>query len=114
VVLGGTAIPLGTQSAASGITSSVDTVTVANTGTYRLSYCVDTTAALLMSTRITSNGTELPGSSVGGSLARSSWCRSLLAPLTAGTTLQVQAYGLLGVAILSNPGGFVFNIEQVQ
>jgi hypothetical protein len=115
VVLGGTNLPLGTQSAASGITwNSSDTVTVANAGSYRLSYCVETTAGLLVGTRIVRNGTELPGATLGPVVARSSWCRSVISTLAAGDTLQLQMYGLLGAAVLTNPGGVSFNIEQIQ
>ncbi|BDC49597.1 hypothetical protein F183_A19130 [Bryobacterales bacterium F-183] len=115
VVLGGTNIPLGTEAlATTGISGAVDTVTVSTAGDYRLSYCVDTTASLLMSTRITRNGSALAGSSVGGAVSRNNWCRTIISTLAAGDQLRVQGFGLLGVAVLSSPGGFSFTIERVQ
>ena len=69
VVLGGTSLPMSTV-ASSGVTFSGSTATVASACTYRLSYCVRTTSALLASTRLVINGSQLNASTISPAASR--------------------------------------------
>lgn len=92
----GTAIPLASgQILPSGITVDVGntTFTVAVAGRYRISYAVNTTAALLLSTRIVLNGTPNLASTVAPVLSLSNYSNEILVDLAAGTTVQLQAVG---------------------
>ncbi len=92
----GTAIPLASgQILPSGITVDVGntTFTVAVAGRYRISYAVNTTAALLLSTRIVLNGTPNLASTVAPILSLSNYSNEILVDLAAGTTVQLQAVG---------------------
>lgn len=112
VVLGGTSIPL-TQTTASGASVSGTSVTVTNAGTYRVSYCVRTTAATLAASRLLLNGSQLTGSAIVPSSSESCYCRSTIAAITAGSTLQLQLYGLLGAVTLLSSGGAELTLERV-
>ena len=113
VVLGGTALPL-SQTAADGVSVSVTNVTVTNAGTYRLSYCVRTTSATLAATRLTLNGSPVAGSAiVPVSSAENTFCRSTITAITAGSTIQVQLFGMLGAATLLSSGGAELTLERL-
>lgn len=112
VVLGGTSIPL-TQTAASGMSVSTTIVTVTNGGTYRVSYCIRSTAATLASGRVTLNGSTLTGSSVVPSVSTDVLCRSTIAAVSAGSQFQLQLYGLLGAVTLLSSGGAELTLERL-
>lgn len=113
VVLGGTNVPLPTLGGQKSITvdGTNTMLTVANTGTYRLSYCISTTSALLASTRLTVNGSQLNGSELVPANAVSSYCRETIAALSAGDVISLQLFGLLGAATLNVAE---LNIEQID
>ncbi|MEM5780254.1 MAG: hypothetical protein AAGU02_03810, partial [Lawsonibacter sp.] len=69
------------------------TFTVAVAGRHRISYAVNTTAALLLSTRIVLNGTPNLASTVAPILSLSNYSNEILVDLAAGTTVQLQAVG---------------------
>jgi len=113
VVLGGTALPL-SQTAADGASVSVTNVTVTNAGTYRLSYCVRTTSATLAATRLTLNGSPVAGSAiVPVSSPENTYCRSTITAITAGSTIQVQLFGMLGAVTLLSSGGAELTLERL-
>lgn len=115
VVLGGTSVPLPSSQTLFGVMAdgSNTTFTVANAGVYKLSYCLRTTSELLVSTRLLINGVPLAGSMNTPATAQSRNCRSTLATLSAGSTIQLQFFGLLGAAVLESSGGADLMIEQV-
>ena len=93
---------------------SVTNVTVTNAGTYRLSYCVRTTSATLAATRLTLNGSPVAGSAiVPVSSAENTFCRSTITAITAGSTIQVQLFGMLGAATLLSSGGAELTLERL-
>jgi hypothetical protein len=103
VVLAGTSVPLpNSQILPADITvDGTNTIfTVNTTGRYRISYYVNTTAALALSTRLIIGGTPNTASTVAPVLSLSSFSNEILIDLTAGTTVTLQLFGLLGTAIL--------------
>ncbi|MCC6342332.1 MAG: collagen-like protein, partial [Bryobacterales bacterium] len=116
VVLGGTNVPLPNSQVLVGVTvnGTNDVVTVTAAGDYRLSYCVRTTAALDMSTRLLVNGLPATQTAVSPPTQQSMLCRAATMTLTAGSTVAVQIYGILGAANLINPGGAELLIEKLS
>lgn len=64
--------------------------TVANAGTYRLSYSVNTTLALLLGTRLLVNGSPLAGSIISPLVSVSNYNNEVEVNLTAGSTISLQ------------------------
>jgi hypothetical protein len=114
VVLGGTSVPFGTTSTSNNITTYTATAVVISSGTYRMSYCAETTQNVLMGVRLAVNGAPLAGSAIGPNSSRSTWCRSIQSDLLAGDTISVDFFGMLGVVTLASPGGLTLNIEQIR
>lgn len=103
VVVAGTVVTLpDSQVLPAGITANGtnDTFTVGVAGRYRLSYQVNTTAALIMGTRLLINGTANTASTVLPILSLSNFSNEILLDITAGTTVSLQLFGLLGTAVL--------------
>jgi len=73
---------------------------------------VRTTSALLISARLLVNGVTVNGSAVSPTTAESALCRTAIAEASAGSTVNVQLYGLLGASTLINPGGAELVIER--
>jgi hypothetical protein len=104
VLLGGTDIPFpNAQNFTSGVTvnGSNTTFTIANAGRYFITYRLNTTAGLLVSSRILLNGSSLPGSVVSPAISVNSFQSNVITNVAAGSTVSLQFYGLLGVAVLS-------------
>ncbi|MFJ1119820.1 BclA C-terminal domain-containing protein [Bacillus thuringiensis] len=104
VLLGGTNVPLpNNQNIGPGITvSGGNTVfTAANAGNYYISYSINITAALLVSSRITINGAPLAGTINSPALATTSFSATIITTLAAGSAISLQLFGLLAVATLS-------------
>lgn len=110
VVLGGTTVPVASQNAAQNVVAGA---TVAENGVYQLSYCLRTTASVLVSTRLTINGAGLISSAVSPSTAEDTFCRTTATTLVAGDVVSLQAYGLLGAIVLTNPGGAELSILKL-
>lgn len=94
--LGGTPVPLASgQILHTGITvdGANTTFTVAPAGRYRISYAVNTTAALLLSTRIVINGGTAPASVVAPLLSLSNYSNEFITDLAAASTVQLQTVG---------------------
>lgn len=93
---GGTpvALPLG-QILPSGITvNGANTVfTVTTAGRYRIAYAVNTTAALLLSSRIMLGGVQNTASTVAPVLSLSNYSNEIIVDLASGTTVQLQVAG---------------------
>lgn len=103
VLGGGTAIPLpNAQLLSADITvNGANTIFTINTaGRYRLSYYVNTTAALLLGTRLVINGSANTVSTISPTLSVSSFSNEIIIDLAVGATVTLQLYGLLGAAVL--------------
>ncbi|BCC43319.1 hypothetical protein BCJMU51_4515 [Bacillus cereus] len=104
VLLGGTNVTLpNNQNIGPGITiSGGNTVfTVANAGNYYISYTINITASLLVSSRITINGAPLAGTINSPALATTSFSATIITTLAAGSAISLQLFGLLAIATLS-------------
>ncbi|MDR4164291.1 hypothetical protein FO494_07500, partial [Bacillus paranthracis] len=104
VLLGGTNIPLpNNQNIGPGITvSGGNTVfTVASAGNYYIAYTINLTAGLLVSSRITVNGSPLAGTINAPTVATGSFSATIIANLPAGATVSLQLFGVVAIATLS-------------
>ena len=105
----GTPIPLpNEQVLPSGVTAnSGDTVfTVAEAGTYQISYHVNTTLALPMGTRLIINGVDNIASTIAPEIATSRFENQITVYLPANSTISLQMYPmtLAGDAVLAGGG----------
>ena len=102
VVLGGTDVPLTDNQNLN--TFTVDGTntefTVPTTGEYLIDYAVATTTALLVSSQVLQNGTPITASIITPTVAADNLSTAFIVPLTAGDTLTLQLFGLLGAATL--------------
>jgi hypothetical protein len=102
-VVGGTLVPLpNSQVLPADITvNGANTIfTIATAGRYRLSYHANTTAALLMGTRLMINGIANTASTVLPVIGLSNFSNEILLDITANTTVSLQFFNLAGAAIL--------------
>ncbi|WP_206871065.1 BclA C-terminal domain-containing protein, partial [Clostridium zeae] len=107
VILGGTSVSLpNSQNIGPGI--SIDgtntTFTVSNAGTYYITYDINLTAALAVSSRLIINGSANTASTVDPVLSTSSFTNDIIVDLTANSTITLQLFGLLGAATLISGG----------
>ncbi|MDR1629543.1 MAG: hypothetical protein LBS36_04950 [Oscillospiraceae bacterium] len=104
VLVGGTTISFpSTQLLSSDITlTSGNTLFTVNTaGFYRVSYHINTTASLLMGSRLVVNAANIPQSTIPPVVSISSFYNEVELSLTAGSTIQLQMYAtVLGLATL--------------
>ncbi|KAA8751335.1 BclA C-terminal domain-containing protein, partial [Paenibacillus sp. UASWS1643] len=116
VILGGTLVPLpNNQNIGTGITvnGTNDTFTLTNAGRYYISYKINLTAALAIQSRVLLNGAVIPASVVSPVLSLSQLQSDFMVTVTAGSTIQLQLFGLVGAAVLSPPGA-TLNIIQLS
>ena len=108
VALGGTSIALpNAQLLSPDITVNAgNTVfTVATPGTYQISYHVNTTAALLMGTRLVINGTNSVPSTINPALSISNFENQIKVTLPANSTISLQLFtSIVGTAVLVSGG----------
>ena len=108
VALGGTPIALpNAQLLSPDITVNAgNTVfTVVTPGTYQISYHVNTTAALLMGTRLVINGTNSVPSTINPALSISSFENQIKVTLPANSTISLQLFtSIVGTAVLVSGG----------
>ncbi|MCY1119458.1 hypothetical protein OWO30_13955 [Bacillus safensis] len=106
-VAGGTNIPLPNfQNITNFTVNGTSTVfTVLQTGKYYITYQVNTTAALLINTRLLLNGDTLPGSVQSPVISTSFLSNTLIVNITAGSTISLQFFGAVVTAILVGGGG---------
>jgi|GEM_PF-1143754 len=118
VVLGGTDVPLpSNQSLGSNITvNGANTVfTVGQTGRYRISYGVNTTAALLVSSRLMINGAPSAVGTIAPVASVSRLAAEVIINLTAGDNISLQLFGLLGVVtLLPGSQGAALVIQRIE
>ena len=108
VALGGTPIALpNAQLLSPDITVNAgNTVfTVAAPGTYQISYHVNTTAALLVGTRLVINGTNSVPSTINPALSVSNFENQIKVTLPANSTISLQLFtSIVGTAVLASGG----------
>ncbi|PAD19891.1 collagen-like triple helix repeat-containing protein [Terribacillus saccharophilus] len=106
VLLGGTNIPLPSAQNLDGFTynAGAATFTVPVTGRYYIAYQINTTAALLISSRVVVNGAQVAGTVIAPAVSISNYQGNVIVNLTAGNTVAVQLFGLVGTAILNGGG----------
>nr|WP_142673134.1 collagen-like protein [Priestia endophytica] len=117
VVLGGTNIALPTQNIGGGITvNAANTIfTVPTTGRYYITYQINITAALLVSTRLVINGAGNLASTIAPVVGLTSFNNDVIVPLDAGSTISLQFFGLIGLATLIAGGaGATLTIIRVE
>ncbi|MNV69316.1 hypothetical protein D3C71_1622210 [compost metagenome] len=120
VLLGGTniAFPGPPQVLSAGITinGTNDVITLANAGTYYISYQANTTAGILLSTRLLINGAQAAGSVVSPVLSVSAYNNDVIVNVAAATTVSVQFFGAAGVVTLTGGGstGAALNIIRLN
>lgn len=109
------ALPVG-QILPTGITvdGTNTTFTVSQTGLYRISYAVNTTAALLLSSRLTINGVANTASTVAPILSLSNYSNEILLNLTAPSTVQLQLVGASVNLTLVSGAGATLMIQRLS
>jgi hypothetical protein len=87
------------------VPNGANTVFTVNTaGRYRISYHVNTTLALLLGARLEINGSPFTPSAITPAANVSSFKNEVIVDLTAGSTVSLELFGLLGVATLLGSG----------
>lgn len=107
VAVAGTDIPLPSNQNLDGFTvNAANTIfTVPVTGTYLVSYQVNTTTASLLSTRVLRNGNAIPGSIFTPTTPVSSFTATTIVQLNAGDQLELQFFGVATTATLQGGVG---------
>lgn len=116
-VAGGTLVPLpSSQVLPAGITvDGTNTVfTVATAGVYRISYAVNVTAALLLSTRILINSAAYTASTLAPIISLSSYSNEVLVNLAAGSTVSLSLAGININATLVAGAGATLMIQRLS
>lgn len=106
-ILSGTNISLPNNQNLSSFTvnGANNTFTIPITGRYFITYQINTTAALLVSSRLILNGsTPIPGSIISPAVSTSTFVNNVIVSLTAGNTITLQVYGLIGLVTLLGGG----------
>ncbi|WP_280145924.1 BclA C-terminal domain-containing protein [Bacillus amyloliquefaciens] len=118
VVVGGTTISLpNDQNLSADITANAaNTVfTVAPAGRYYISYQINLTAGLLVSSRVLINGTTFTSSIIAPVASLANFNNSFIVTLAADSTIQLQLFGLLGAAtLLGGSVGAALNIIRLS
>ncbi|WP_426616706.1 BclA C-terminal domain-containing protein [Bacillus velezensis] len=118
VIVGGTTISLpNEQNLSADITvNAANTVfTVTPAGRYYISYHINLTAGLLVSSRILINGTPPASSIIAPVASLANFNNSFIVTLPAGSTIQLQLFGLLGAAtLLGGSVGAALNIIRLS
>ena len=93
-----------------------NTVFTVNTpGRYRLAYTLNTSTALASGTRLLINNTPNQASTVAPSLALSHFSNEVIVDLSAGDTITLQMYGILGsAALLPGAAGATLSITRLS
>ncbi|MFE9943199.1 collagen-like protein [Bacillus velezensis] len=118
VIVGGTTISLpNEQNLSADITANAaNTIfTVAPAGRYYISYHINLTTGLLVSSRILINGTPPASSIIAPVASLANFNNSFIVTLPAGSTIQLQLFGLLGAAtLLGGSVGAALNIIRLS
>lgn len=116
VTLGGTSLPLPDEQNLNTFTVNGTNTefTVPSTGEYTVSYCVKLTSSFNVGTRALQNSNPINATTVFGSSSTDRLCRIAIIPMTAGDTLSLQLFGLIGAVTLDGVGGVWMVVERVS
>jgi len=114
VILGGTNVPLPNAQNLDGFTANGTntTFTVPETGTYLVTYRVNPTVSVAMSSQVLRNGTAIPGS-VLSPVATTSYEATVITPLIAGDTLALQLSGIAAAVVLQGGAGASLTVVRL-
>ncbi len=114
VVLGGTTVPLPSAQSLDGFTANGTNTafTVPVTGTYLITYRVNPTVAVAMSSQVLRNGTAIPGSMF-SPVATTGYEATVITPLTAGDTLSLQLSGIVATVVLQGGSGASMTVVRL-
>lgn len=98
------------------LTSSNTLFTVNTAGIYRIAYSINTTASLLMGTRLVVNSANIPQSTIPPVVSTSSFNNEIILSLSAGSTIRLQMYAtVIGAAtLLSGSAGASISIVRLS
>ena len=115
VIVAGTLVDLPNNQNLDGFTANgTDTIfTVPETGTYLITYQINTTVAVLVSTRILLNGSELLGTAFEPLAAVTGFTGTTITTLAAGDDLGLEFYGFVESATLQAGVGANLNIIRL-
>ncbi|CZR75350.1 collagen triple helix repeat domain-containing protein [Clostridium acidurici 9a] [Clostridioides difficile] len=115
MVLGGTTVSLpNNQNLSTFTVNGANTVfTVPSTGTYLVTYEINITASVLMSSRILLNGTTLPGTVFAPLVAVSDLSATTITPLAAGDRLELQLFGVIAASVLQRGAGATLTVIRL-
>ncbi|MBJ8038341.1 BclA C-terminal domain-containing protein, partial [Bacillus cereus] len=119
VLLGGTNIPLPNNQSLDGFTANIanDTFTVPATGRYYITYKINTTVALLVSSQLLLNSTTpIPGSILSPAISTANYNNDVIVSLTTGDTISLQLFGLAATVVLpsNNSTGASLTITRLS
>jgi hypothetical protein len=100
-LLGATPIPLPDNQNLDGFTASSGstTFTVPETGKYLITYDVNSTVGVAMTTQVSQNGTPISGSVVSSLLGLINYSATTFADLSAGDTIRLELQSLLNLGL---------------
>uniref|UniRef100_UPI00398323C8 BclA C-terminal domain-containing protein n=1 Tax=Bacillus tropicus TaxID=2026188 RepID=UPI00398323C8 len=103
VLIGGTLVPFPDTQSLDGfiVNATSDIFTVPATGRYYISYRINLTTPLLVSTRILSNGVPVPASVISPLSGVTSFNTEVITALTGGDTISIQMFGVAAIAVLA-------------
>jgi len=115
VTISGVSIDFFDTAVANHISITTPVVTLPDAGTYRISYCIRTTANSSASSRLVINGSAINASIITPVSQTDKWCRTtMLSLISANSTVQVQLFGTLAPVTLIAPGGADLQIEKLN
>ncbi len=112
-MLGGTVVPVDSNQAQSGFIYSNGVASAVNAGTYEISYALKYTATTSASSELELNGTAIPGSVDTPSNATSMEDGRVILTLSAGDSININLFGLIGAVTPQTAGGGTLTITQV-
>lgn len=115
VIHEGTAVPFPTQTYNNGFTASANNsaFTVKDGGTYLVSYSIRITTALIMSSAIYVNGASIDSTAINSSINLDQYSNTSILTLSAGDSLELMLYGLLGTVVLESGAGTTLTIVRI-
>lgn len=115
VLVGGTLVPLPAYQSLNGFTADAanSTFTVPTTGTYMVTYRIQVTAALGVSSRVLRNGVALTGSTFAPTVSTGTFSATTFATLNAGDTLELQMFGVAAAAVLQGGNGATLTVVRL-
>lgn len=89
-------------------------ITVGESGVYYISYKINLTNAMPVSSRLLVNNASLHQSQIQSNTSRDHFAADVVVRLNAGDTISMQLYGLLGIATLNSGQGAALTIIKVS